>query len=117
MITEALNTTEAVALPWPWGVALGIISVVMAGGGIWTFLAARRTARSAEKVAATADWTALNTFWQAEMAKMDLRIAALERKSQADENYIERLEHHIWSNNPPPPPMRGTPPPIINSQE
>jgi hypothetical protein len=45
------------------------------------------------------------------MAKMDARIHALEVKSQADENYIERLEFHIWSELPPPPPMRNTPTP------
>jgi hypothetical protein len=98
-------------IPGPWGPWLSAAILIFGTGGFWSLLSARAKSKAADVKAATADWQALNAYWQAEMAKMDARIHALEVKSQADENYIERLEFHIWSELPPPPPMRNTPTP------
>jgi len=101
-----------------------LLSAVMAGGGLWTLLAARATSRattaaahaaaeSANKQAATADWTALMSYWQTEMSalrdtagKLDVRILFLEQQREEDQQHIDALEQHIWKALPPPPPPR-----------
>jgi hypothetical protein len=114
-------------------VVLPILSMLMAGGGVWTLLAARATARAtkdaalaaaeaANKQAATADWSGLMTYWQAEVKelrsdnkKIEVRLLFLEQQREDDLQHIADLEHHIWQQLPPPPPMRR--PSRINTPE
>ena len=63
--------------------------------------------------ASTADWTALMTYWQTEMAslrnagtKLEIRVLFLEHQREDDLAHIDALEQHIWSSLPPPPPPR-----------
>lgn len=117
---------------------MAILSVVFTGGGIWTLLAARATARSTEKAAAaaalatkeaalaaaeaanrqasTADWSGLMTYWQGEVKalrdeskNLEVRLLFLEKQREDDLQHIADLEHHIWQQLPPPPPMRRLP--------
>jgi hypothetical protein len=105
-------------------IVLPILSLLMAGGGVWTLLAARATAKAtkdaalaaadvASKQAATADWSGLMTYWQAEVKelrsdnkKIEVRLLFLEQQREDDLQHIADLEHHIWQQLPPPPPMR-----------
>lgn len=105
-------------------VILPILSLLMAGGGVWTLLAARATAKAtkdaalaaaeaANRQAATADWSGLMTYWQAEVKelradnkKIEVRLLFLEQQREDDLQHIADLEHHIWQQLPPPPPMR-----------
>ena len=104
-----------------------LLSVLLAGGGLWTFLAARATSRATEKAAqataaaanaqaATADWTGLMTFWQAEIKELrtennglSVRLSLLEERRDMDLQHIADLENHIWQQLPPPPPIRRLP--------
>lgn len=104
-----------------------LLSVVLAGGGVWTLLAARATARATEKAAqataqaanqqaATADWTGLMGYWQAEIREIRnennalvVRLTLLEERRDADLQHIADLENHIWQQLPPPPPIRRLP--------
>jgi hypothetical protein len=101
-----------------------ILCAVFSGTGLWALLSARATARAtreaaalsaapAQAQAATADWSALMSYWQSEMAavrdtasKLDVRIQFLEQEREDDQKYIADLEIHIWSQLPPPPPVR-----------
>lgn len=101
-----------------------ILSAVLTGSGLWALLAARATSRAtvraAEAAAApaaitaqSADWAALMTFWQGEIAslrgevsKLEVRVLFLDRQREEDLQHIEDLEQHIWSELPPPPPLR-----------
>jgi hypothetical protein len=105
-------------------IVLPILSLLFAGGGVWTLLAARATARAtkdaalaaaeaANRQAATADWSGLMTYWQAEVKalrddnkKIEVRLLFLEQQREDDLQHIADLEHHIWQQLPPPPPMR-----------
>lgn len=105
-------------------VVLPILSLVFAGGGVWTLLAAKATAKASEKAAQlaaeaankqaqTADWTGLMEYWQAEVKdlrqdnkKIEVRLLFLEQQREDDLQHIADLEHHIWQQLPPPPPMR-----------
>ena len=105
-------------------IVLPILSMLMAGGGVWTLLAARATARAtkdaavaaaeaANRQATTADWSGLMTYWQGEVKelrtdnkKIEVRLLFLEQQREDDLQHIADLEHHIWQQLPPPPPMR-----------
>lgn len=110
-------------LPWmQWIVP--VLCALFGGTGLWALLAARATSRAtveaaaaaakpAAQTASTADWTALMTFWQAELAalrsnasQLEVRLLFLEQLRDDDLAYIEDLQHHIWEHLPPPPPMR-----------
>lgn len=104
-----------------------LLSTVLAGGGLWTLLAARATSRateaaakaaaeSANRQAQTADWTGLMAYWQAEIKElrndnnaMVVRLTLLEERRDADLQHIADLENHIWQQLPPPPPIRRLP--------
>lgn len=104
-----------------------LISTVLAGGGLWSLLAARSTSRatevaakaaaeSANKQASTADWTGLMAYWQAEIKDLrnennglSVRLTLLEERRDLDLQHIADLENHIWQQLPPPPPMRRLP--------
>lgn len=104
-----------------------LLSVLFAGGGLWTLLAARATARAtreaanaaataANRQAATADWTGLMTYWQSEINALrddnkglEVRLILLEERRDADLQHIADLENHIWQQLPPPPPIRRLP--------
>lgn len=108
----------------PVTLILSVMSVFFAGGGIWTLLSARASAKatreaahaaaeSSNQQAATADWTGLMAYWQAEMKairednkNLEVRLLFLEQQRREDLDHIEALEHHIWQELPPPPPMR-----------
>lgn len=116
-------------MPWVelmmWIIPL--LSAVMAGGGLWTLLAARATskateaaavaaAESANRLAATADWTGLMAYWQSEIKELrkentdlDVRLQLLEERRESDLQQIADLENHIWQQLPPPPPIRRLP--------
>lgn len=101
-----------------------LLSTLFAGGGLWTLLAARATARatkeaaqaaanSANQQAATADWTGLMSYWQAEVRDLrndaktlEVRVMFLEAQREDDLQHISDLENHIWQQLPPPPPLR-----------
>ena len=108
-----------------------VLSALLSGSGVWALLSARTTARATQAAAAaaalpaqtqavTADWSALMTYWQAEMLSMrtsashlEVRVVFLEREREEDLAHIDALEQHIWSSLPPPPPprrLRKTPP-------
>lgn len=118
-------------MPWiewmQWIIPL--LSIVMAGGGLWTLLAARATskateaaanaaAESANRQAQTADWSGLMTYWQAEIkdlrkenSELAVRLTLLEERREGDLQHIADLENHIWQQLPPPPPIRRLPRP------
>jgi hypothetical protein len=103
---------------------MAAITVLFGAGGIWMFLAAKATAKankeiavaaatSANQQAATADWSSLMSYWQAEMAALranatalEIRVALLAQQRDDDLQHIEDLETHIWNELPPPPPLR-----------
>lgn len=92
---------------------LPLVALLLSGGGIWMLLAARATAKAANRQAGTADWSALMAYWQKEIGDLradnrehEKRILGLEQTNLANERYIERLEDHIWNQLPPPPPPR-----------
>ena len=111
----------------PISLSLAIVSIVFAGGGVWTFLAARATARAAKEAAkaaaeaanrqaATADWSGLMAYWQSEIKalrddnkELEVRLILLEERRDADLQHIADLENHIWQQLPPPPPIRRLP--------
>lgn len=71
--------------------------------------------------AATADWTSLMAYWQAEMAtmreqatRMEVRLGVFEKQREEDLQHIDDLEQHIWSQKPPPPPPRRSAPGSIS---
>lgn len=82
--------------------------------------AAKATERAAEaaatpqvQTAVTADWTALMTYWQAELTavrdkatSLEVRLLFLEHQREDDLAHIDALEQHIWKQLPPPPPLR-----------
>jgi hypothetical protein len=75
--------------------------------------AAALAAEAPTAVAATADWSALMSYWQTEMTavreaatRMEARLTAIEQLRQEDLEHIEDLEQHIWARKPPPPPAR-----------
>jgi len=104
-----------------------VLCALLTGTGFWALLSARATAKATREAAAlaaapaqtqalTADWSALMSYWQSEMAAMrdtankhDVRIQFLEKERDADQKYIADLEIHIWSQLPPPPPVRRKP--------
>ena len=104
-----------------------LLSLLLAGGGLWTFLAARATSRATEKAAqataaaanaqaATADWSGLMAYWQAEIKSlreennaMVVRLTLLEERRDSDLQHIDDLTQHIWQQLPPPPPLRRLP--------
>lgn len=117
-----------------------LLSAVLAGGGVWTLLAARAagratehaavmaaqatekaavtTAAPAERAAVSADWASLMSYWQHEMTalrsdanRLEVRVLFLERQREEDLQLISELEAHIWAELPPPPPSRRRPPP------
>lgn len=108
-------------------ILLPLISAVLAGGGLWTLLAARATskateaaanaaAESANKQAQTADWSGLMAYWQAEIKdlrkennELAVRLTLLEERRDGDLQHIADLENHIWQQLPPPPPIRRLP--------
>lgn len=108
-------------------VVLPILSLLMAGGGVWTLLGARATAKAtkeaalaaaeaANRQANTADWSGLMTYWQAEVQALrtdnkniEVRLLFLEQQREDDLLHIADLEQHIWQQLPPPPPMRRMP--------
>lgn len=126
-------------VPWmEWLVPL--LSAVLAGGGIWTLLAARAAGRATEHAAllaaqatrdaaeaaaapataaaASADWASLMSYWQQEMTalrsdanRLEVRVMFLERQREEDLALISELEAHIWAELPPPPPARRRQPP------
>lgn len=109
--------------------ALNLLGILMASGGVWAWLAARSSAKAAKDSAAiaaqpqlqqatTADWTQLMAYWQSEMsalrdaaAKLDARVMFLESQREDDNIHISELEQHIWQHLPPPPPARRATPP------
>ena len=111
----------------PITLTLTIISIVFAGGGIWTLLAAKATAKAtkeaaqaaaqaANRQAATADWSGLMAYWQSEIKDLrddnkglEVRLILLEERREADLQHIADLENHIWQQLPPPPPIRRLP--------
>jgi hypothetical protein len=111
----------------PITLTLTIMSIVFAGGGIWTLLAAKATAKAtkeaaqaaaqaANRQAATADWSGLMTYWQSEIKELrddnkglEVRLILLEERRDADLQHIADLENHIWQQLPPPPPIRRLP--------
>ena len=104
-----------------------ILSALMAGGGVWTLLAAKATAKATREAAlaaaaasnqqaATADWSGLMAYWQAEIKDLrednkglEVRLILLEERRDADLQHIADLENHIWQQLPPPPPIRRLP--------
>ena len=63
--------------------------------------------------AATADWSSLMGYWQAEMTalrgdanRLEVRVLFLEKQREEDLEHIAALEQHIWNELPPPPPTR-----------
>lgn len=129
-------------LPWmQW--LIPALSALLTGGGLWAMLSARATARATERAAlaaahatetaaaiaaapnvqqaATADWTSLMAYWQAEMAtmreqatRMEVRLGVFEKQREEDLQHIDDLEQHIWSQKPPPPPPRRSAPGSIS---
>lgn len=101
-----------------------ILCALLTGTGFWALLSARATAKATQaaaeaaaapvqKQADTADWTALMSYWQAEMSAMrttaqqlEVRILFLEQQREDDLAHIDALEQHIWKSLPPPPPPR-----------
>lgn len=97
----------------PITLILSVLSIVFAGGGGWAFLSARATAKAADQRAATADWSGLMAYWQAEVRDLrndtktlEVRIMFLEAQREDDLQHIADLENHIWQQLPPPPPIR-----------
>ena len=106
------------------GFIVPILCAILGGGGVWALLSARTTAKATERVAevavtpqvqtaTTADWSALMSYWQAEMAalrltssQLEVRVLFLEREREEDLAHIDALEQHIWRSLPPPPPPR-----------
>lgn len=104
-----------------------LLSLLFAGGGLWTLLAARATAKAtkeaaeaaanaANQQASTADWTGLMAYWQAEIKALrddnkalEVRLILLEERREGDLQHIADLENHIWQGLPPPPPLRRLP--------
>jgi len=100
------------------------LCALLGGSGIWALLSARTTARATQtaattaaqpaiQTAATADWSALLTFWQAELnvvreshTRLQVKVEILAIQREEDLQYIEDLEQHIWQELPPPPPLR-----------
>lgn len=111
----------------PISLSLAVLSLVFAGGGIWTLLAAKATAKAtkeaaqaaaqaANRQAATADWSGLMAYWQSEIKAvrddnkdLEVRLILLEERRDADLQHIADLENHIWQQLPPPPPIRRLP--------
>lgn len=101
-----------------------ILCALLTGTGFWALLSARATAKATrdaaiaaaapvQKQAETAEWSALMSYWQAEMSalrdtatKLDVRIHFLEQQREEDQVHIDALEQHIWKSLPPPPPPR-----------
>lgn len=101
----------------PVAAIMAAITVLFGGAGIWTFLAARATAKADKEIADrqsnTADWTSLMAYWQAELSavrqaatNLEVRVALLAQQRDDDLQFIEDLEQHIWQELPPPPPLR-----------
>ena len=111
----------------PISITLAILSLLFAGGGIWTFLAAKATAKAtreaaqaaadaANRQAATADWSGLMAYWQSEIKalrddnkELEVRLILLEERRENDLQHIDDLTQHIWQQLPPPPPLRRLP--------
>lgn len=101
-----------------------IISTVVGSGGVIAALVAFYKARSTkqvglsgveveDKAVTTADWTAWQEHWPAQIERLERRVERLEYNREEDADHIEALTAWIWAGKPPPPPerRRREPPP------
>lgn len=90
-----------------------IVFVVFGGGGIVAYYKAWATKQVGlsgveveDKAVNTADWTAWQEHWPAQIDRLETRVSKLEQDRADDEDHIRALEAHIWARREPPPPER-----------
>lgn len=97
-----------------------IIAVLFGGGGLVAFYKAKSTKQVGlsgveveDKAVNTADWSAWQEHWPAQIERLTMRVDKLEEDREDDAEHIRVLEAWIWSGKPPPPPprRRREPPP------